>query len=152
MGGTTSRAGGSSDGPGAVSGSRKLESLDDAECRRLLASCHLGRVGLIDQGDPVVVPVHYLFHEGAVIFQTAVGGLLDPANASTAMAFEIDATDAVFHSGWSVLVRGIAEGITDRESIARLCVLPLRPWVSRDHHRWVRLWPREITGRRIPKL
>ena len=131
---------------------RQLEHLDDVECVRLLEATHLGRVGLVQGCEPVIVPVNYVFHRNTVVFQTAMGSLLDPTPSFRGMAFEIDSSDPQFHSGWSVLVRGEARPVTDSRAITRLQELPLRAWVPRESNRWVRLWPREITGRRISHL
>jgi uncharacterized protein len=132
-----------------ASGPGGLEMLDRAECLRLLAGPHLGRVALVERDIPLVFPVNYALDGESVVFRTAVGTKLDQAGRGSAMAFEIDHADPVYHTGWSVLVQGVAEVVADPAELARLRSLPLLPWSRRARSAWVRIRPTEITGRRV---
>lgn len=67
----------------------QLMCLPEAECFRLLARGHFGRVGLVENGRPVVLPVNYAFDRGYVIFQSTQGSKLDGALAHRSFAYEI---------------------------------------------------------------
>lgn len=127
------------------------EVLSPEECRRLLRQRRPGRVGLVEGGYPLVLPVNYVFDDDAVVFRTAMGTSLARAAAVAAvLAFEIDETDTVYHGGWSVLVRGAAEQVGDPERIEQLRALPVRPWIHRASPVWIRIAAEHVTGRRIP--
>src|SRR5260370_40413416 len=59
--------------PGAGQAIRKpvLESLDEAECLRLISRGGLGRLVYSGRFDLTVLPVNYRMHEGSVVFRTA---------------------------------------------------------------------------------
>ena len=68
------------------------------------------------------------------------------------MTFEVDDIDRRSRSGWSVLIRGLAEEVTGdhrAELVARTEATGVRPWVPGDHGRWMRIIPQAISGRRI---
>lgn len=127
----------------------KLISLPEEECFQLLARGHFGRVGLVEDGRPVILPVNYLFDRGFVIFQSTSGSKLEAAIAGHSAAFEIDAVDPMYHGGFSVLAYGPAEVVDSESEVRRLSELPLRPWYPGARDRWVRIRVDEITGRRL---
>jgi nitroimidazol reductase NimA-like FMN-containing flavoprotein (pyridoxamine 5'-phosphate oxidase superfamily) len=127
----------------------QLFELPEEECLRLLARGHFGRVGLIDNDRPVILPVNYVFDAGCVVFQSTTGSKLDAAIAGRAVAFEIDAVDPMYHGGFSVLVYGPAEVVESDDEIRHLMELPLRPWWPTARDRWIRIRVAEVTGRRL---
>ena len=128
-----------------------VEILGKAECLELLASQPIGRLGFAEEGDVTILPVRYAMYEGNVVFRSAVGAKLEAAVRWQAVAFEIDGWDAERKSGWSVLVHGTANEVTDPEREAKLAELGLEMWVGSAHPtHWVEVRPHEITGRRIP--
>lgn len=127
---------------------RRLESLSVDDCLRLLASRYIGRIAFVANGRPHVLPVNYRLHEGAVVFRTDYGTLLDAVHLA-AVAFEVDAIDADYHTGWSVVVHGKAEEVWRPEELESFRLLPLRPWALGTRGHYVRIFPGEITGRRI---
>ena len=98
----------------------RLIVLPEAECLRLLARGHFGRVGLVDDGRPVVLPVNYVFDRGFVVFQSTAGSKLEAAVAGRSVAFEIDSVDVMYHGGWSVLIYGPAEVVESDDEIDEL--------------------------------
>lgn len=127
-----------------------LEVLGYDACAQLLDEQAIGRVAFVHEGEPVVIPVNYAWHRKTIVFRTATGAKLDAAIVGRVAAFEIDGWDEVYHRGWSVLVRGWIEEVTDDAEVAELEALPLRPWAqSIERPYWVRLIPDEISGRRI---
>lgn len=128
-----------------------LEVVLPDECLRLLVahSPNVGRVGLIVDGRPLVLPVNYVMVDDAVVFRTGRGAKLVAATERAAVAFEVDAIDASWEEGWSVVVQGRAELVEDDDEIARLDRLPLRAWVPAERAQHVRIVPEQITGRSI---
>ena len=92
------------------------------ECARLLASSSLGRLGVVVAGRPEIFPVNHVYDRasGCIVFPTNDRTKLHAALDWPWVAFEVDGVDDGGASGWSVLVVGRAEEITDPEEIARL--------------------------------
>jgi len=133
------------EGPRQVS----WQELTKGECFELLAREQLGRVAVVDDRGPIVLPVNFVLDRHMVVFRTDEGTKLDAAIRGSRVAFEIDGTDAAAHTGWSVVVRGEAVEVTDPAELARLRRLPLSPWAPGAKTRYVRILPAVLTGRRI---
>lgn len=127
---------------------RRLETISVDECLGLLAGRHVGRIAFVEDGEPKVLPVNYRFHQGAVVFRTDYGALLDAVHLSP-VAFEVDTIDPDHHTGWSVVVHGKAVEAWRPEELDELRQLPLRPWAPGTRGHYVRVLPKAITGRRI---
>jgi hypothetical protein len=97
----------------------------------------------------VIFPVNFALDRHMVVFRTDEGTKLDAAARGSRVAFEIDGTGTVAHTGWSVLVRGEAVEVTGPEELARLRRLPLAPWAPGAKAHYVRILPAKLTGRRI---
>lgn len=127
-----------------------LEVLSLERCLELLHSVAVGRIAFLSAGGPVILPVNHAVEGRTVVFRTAVGSKLDAAVRAAVVAFEADDYDPAGRTGWSVLVRGVADVVLDRHEIERLEDLGLEAWadgIARDH--WIRVRPDEISGRRI---
>ncbi len=127
----------------------RLRELTKAECFELLAGEHLGRLAIVDDRGPVVFPVNYILDGHTIVFRTEEGTKLHAAVRGSLACFEVDESDAVTRTGWSVIVRGEITEVTDRAELARLRELPLRPWAPEGRNRYVRMLPAVVTGRRI---
>lgn len=125
----------------------RLEILDRAECLRLLHTEHIGRLGVVFGGAPLVLPVNFAMDGERVVFLTNRGTKMFAALGHE-VAFEIDDADPLYHSGWSVVVTGTATEVPEEER-ARLSHLPLRPWGPGAKTTMVAITPTAITGRRI---
>ena len=128
-----------------------LVTLSRDECLALLREARIGRLAVVINGQPHVLPLNYAADEnGTIVFRTAE--LTAATEASLAkVAFEVDDIDPERHQGWSVAVHGFGRDITnaiDRES-ARLRQLPVHPWAPGRRDQWLRIIPAEITGRRL---
>ena len=124
-----------------------LEVLDAEECWELLASTPVGRVAFVQDGEPMVLPVNHAVVGRRVVFRTRPGSLLHEALMREPVAFQVDEFDPVRRSGWSVLVRGVADLAEDPDT---LWATELDAWadaVERDD--WVEIRAEEVTGRRI---
>jgi nitroimidazol reductase NimA-like FMN-containing flavoprotein (pyridoxamine 5'-phosphate oxidase superfamily) len=126
--------------------------LDHGECLRLLAATRLGRLAVNVEGwPPVIRPVNYVFDESSqsIVFRSARGSKLTALLLSSEAAFEIDGTDPDADSGWSVIVIGTAEEVTQAAEVARLGQLGLRPLAPGDKPHWIRIRSTVVSGRRI---
>jgi hypothetical protein len=128
-------------------GNRLIELTDD-ECHELLESSHIGRLALIDDDGPLVLPVNYCMDERSVVFRTDGGTKLDAVSSGVPVAFEVDGTDPAQRIGWSVLIRGSAAAVVEPDELSRLQQLPLIPWAPGRKPHYVRI-SGVPSGRRI---
>ena len=85
-----------------------LQPLSDQECRDLLASRTLGRVGLSASSLPYVVPVRYVFDGEQILMRTGRATRMASATSGAVVAFQVDDIDERVGAGWSVQVQGLA--------------------------------------------
>ncbi|MFD5794004.1 pyridoxamine 5'-phosphate oxidase family protein [Streptomyces diastatochromogenes] len=125
--------------------------LDRAEALRLLGSVSLGRVVFTRQALPTVRPVNHVLDDGDIVIRTHAGAALtsqarQAVGPGVVVAYEADAIDPATHLGWSVVVTGYAQVVTDTDDLARIRAL-LQPWAAlpgMDHA--VRIRPVLVTG------
>lgn len=127
----------------------RIEQLSRDECLHLLRLGVVGRVGIVDGGRPVVLPVNYAVDGDTIVFCSAPGTKLASAAHREEVAFEVDHADPHVHSGWSVLALGRASVIRDPDELALARGLPLRPWFMTEHAHWIRVRIESVTGRRL---
>jgi len=126
-----------------------LEALDADECWRLIATQGIARVAFVVDGEPAVLPVTFAAVQPLVIFRTAAGSAFDRLVRDAEVAFEVDCADPAYHSGWSVVGRGVARRLEGRLSVSELSALRLRPWGLQVAPSWIGVELAEVTGRRI---
>ncbi|MEY2568945.1 MAG: uncharacterized protein QOE35_3474 [Actinomycetota bacterium] len=121
------------------------------QCLELLADQCVGRLAVIVAGRPEIFPINYVLDGDAVVFRTNSGTKLFGTTQGE-VAFEVDITHAPSLSGWSVVVHGIAQEVTDGDRAdlqERLHGLPLGVWAAGDRPHLMRIAPNEITGRKV---
>ena len=120
-------------------------------CADLLEAATLGRLGVIVDGRPEIFPINHVYDRasGCVVFPTNDRTKLHAALVWPWVAFEVDGVDDSGASGWSVLVVGRAEEITDPEEVTRLTGERHVPWRADSAVHWLRIVPSKVTGRRI---
>jgi uncharacterized protein len=129
-----------------------LEVLSFDECRVLLGESPIGRIGFVDGGTPVILPVNFTMDGTSIVFRSGAGSKLGSAMMERPVCFEVDSWDVVEHTGWSVLAKGMADHVLDETETERLDGLPVQPWSRPDlRTSWVRIRVDEMTGRRISK-
>jgi hypothetical protein len=132
---------------------RTLETLERAECLRLLASNDLGRVVVaMPSGAPVIRPVNYVFDEGSqsVLISTFPGSKLFALTHAKQATFEVDAVDRAEHSGWSVIITGVVEEVTRPNDLDRSRALAIAPWAAAGEElRLLRIRAYTVSGRRV---
>ena len=87
-----------------------------------------GRIGVTYAALPVILPINYRYVDGSIIFRTAAGAKLEAAACGSVVAFEVDSIDPLTHSGWSVVVTGVASPVTDRDEFDRLEAAAVPRW------------------------
>lgn len=124
--------------------------LSEAECARLLRGNVVGRVAVSTPNGPYLVPVNYAIVDDAVVIRTSPYSILGTHGRDAVLAFEVDHVDHASQHGWSVVVRGRAEVVTDPDELDHIqAVWAPRPWASGSRNLVLRLPWTEVSGRRI---
>ena len=120
-------------------------------CWRLLGRRVVGRVGFVSDGRPCVLPVNYGVVGEAIVFRTATDTSLHGVPSGAAVAFEIDDTDEMSETGWSVVVHGTLVEITGEADCEDTSALAVHPWAPGRRDRGMKITPLHITGRAISR-
>ena len=127
----------------------RLEELDAAECRRLLAGTAVGRLGYSTVRGPRIVPMNYALVGDSVVTRTAPDTEVARVAVKQTVAFEIDQADEYLHRGWSVLVVGELR-VMSAEAIRLLAPGQTPdPWPEGPRLVFLQLGINELTGRRV---
>jgi nitroimidazol reductase NimA-like FMN-containing flavoprotein (pyridoxamine 5'-phosphate oxidase superfamily) len=118
-----------------------LEILARQQCLDLMAQPAIGRIALSLGALPVVLPVNFALFDGDVLIRTGPGTKLRAAATNAVVAFEVDEVDPSDHTGWSVLVQGVAREITDEATLARARLVP-----------HLRIASQVVSGRRLTSI
>jgi nitroimidazol reductase NimA-like FMN-containing flavoprotein (pyridoxamine 5'-phosphate oxidase superfamily) len=136
-----------------TAGAPALTELSRDDCLRLLRAGRIGRLVVVTglANTPVIRPVNYVFDEASksVVFRCTEGTKLVALVRASRAWFEVDDIDPVNRTGWSVLISGVTEPVTERHEIKRLEGLGLDSWITGPESRWVRVRARVVSGRRI---
>ncbi|MFC5999612.1 pyridoxamine 5'-phosphate oxidase family protein [Quadrisphaera sp. GCM10027208] len=127
---------------------RRVERLTPVEARALLGTVSIGRVVFADRGLPAVLPVTFLLEGDAVFFRTAEGSRLARAGDDEVLTFQADMLSPASRTGWSVVVTGNAEVVTDPSTRSAM-MARLEPWVPGIRDVVVRIPLTVVQGRRI---
>ena len=131
---------------------REFVELTRAECLERLAAERFGRIAVnVGQSAPVIRPVNYAFDERSqsVVFRTAPGSKFQGLIQSAKAAFEIDGADSERRTGWSVVIVGVVERVTNAAEVRRLEKLGVDPWASGEKPHWVRIRAWTVSGRHV---
>ena len=125
-----------------------IEELGRDECLTRMATQRLGRLGVVVDGVPLVLPMQFVMDGDTVVFQTNQGAKVLHAPL-TSVSFEVDHVDWEKGVGWSVLLQGFGADITDAvdEQSEELRSLNVNTWAPPPADRWLKIIPRSITGR-----
>ncbi len=127
---------------------RELQRLTRTESMRLLSSVSLGRAVFTSRALPAIRPVNHVVEDDAVIVRTDLGSALAGAvlrAPQVVVAYEADVIDPATHLGWSVVVTGMADVVTDPAELARYAQLP-QPWTTRPTDCVIRIRCDLVTG------
>ena len=126
------------------------EELTESECLDLLGDVEVGRLAVrTADGGVDVFPVNFIVDHGTVLFCTASGRKLSSIDDEPIVAFEADHFDWYERTAWSVVVKGVASRVTDRNELLELSEGELHPWQHDRKPFFVRVVPSMTTGRRF---
>jgi nitroimidazol reductase NimA-like FMN-containing flavoprotein (pyridoxamine 5'-phosphate oxidase superfamily) len=123
--------------------------LDRAECLRLLGTATLGRIGLTSRALPMVLPVSFWFDGERILIHARADTKLAAATLDAVVAFEVDDVHPRWHTGWSVMVTGIAHHVVDPGELEAIAAVPRVRWASQGGGHVVSIVPELISGRRV---
>ena len=129
--------------------SNGLEVLSRDECLRLLATASLGRVAVSSAALPTILPVGFHFDGSRILIRTGRGTKLGAATRDAVVAFEVDEVSPATHTGWSVVVTGVARELSDPDDRAAAALASQSQWVRGDNSRIVAISTDIVTGRRV---
>ena len=96
-----------------------MKTLSEDEGRALLSTRGIGRLGCVDNGEPYVVPINYVFEDYSIYSHSLPGHKIDALRAHPRACLQVDTTASDFD--WrSVIAFGNYEEIrvaSDRRSI-----------------------------------
>ncbi len=125
-----------------------VETLDEAECRRLLAGHSFGRIVLTSGALPAVVPVAYLLVDDMIVTRLSRGWSLRTSLDRSVVAFEVDEIDPASSGGWSIVAVGVSTELRHADRARALELLAQRVGTAAGDH-IVSISPTTISGHRI---
>jgi uncharacterized protein len=126
-----------------------VQNLEHHECWAMLRTVSVGRLAVLADGRPDILPINYTVDGGTLVFRTGEGTKLAGSSKGAAVALEADGVDQETGLAWSVVVKGSADVITGNEHIMETTQLYLFPWQAGKKDAFVRITPDSVTGRRF---
>jgi hypothetical protein len=138
---------------------RPTMDLTPGECWRLLAGTSLGRIVFTQHAMPAVRPVNHIVDDKTIIIRSHLGAAIvgragagadvgPGACEGSVVCYEADEIDPERHTGWSVIVTGMARLVRDPAAVARYERL-LQPWAEGQMDYVIAIEPRLVTGLRL---
>ena len=126
-------------------GTRRVLPLTPRETAELLQRQTVGRFAYVARaGVPDVVPVNYVWYDGAVLIRSGPGPKLQAAQRNDVVALEVDELDLEHRTGCSAVVVGPAEVVLPRQ-----VPVEIETWAGGPHRHVIRIVPTRVTGRRL---
>jgi nitroimidazol reductase NimA-like FMN-containing flavoprotein (pyridoxamine 5'-phosphate oxidase superfamily) len=132
----------------AMSRGARIMDLDRDEALRLLAAKKVGRLGFLHEGSPMIMPMNFTLADQRIVFRTLAHGAAARA-VTTAVAFEVDDIDDFLEAGWSVVVTGTAELLTEEELARLRGDNAPDPWAEGPRTLFVAIPIDQVTGRQL---
>ena len=124
--------------------------LNEQECLELLETTTVGRVGFVEGGRVLIIPVNYLLDGHDIVIRTSPTGVLSALPSShEIIAFEVDHHDDMSGSGWSVLLGGRMTEVDHDDVDAIPGASRKHPWAGGERSLALRLNTETISGRRV---
>jgi uncharacterized protein len=124
--------------------------LGEDACRRHLAresATGIGRVAINGDRSPYVIPVNFTVVGGGIVIRLGTGWAAFHLDGA-AVTFEADQATPSRHSGWSVVVEGVAR-VVPYDDVARLGANLPTPMVMAPGVRVFEIVPFKVTGRAV---
>jgi uncharacterized protein len=127
--------------------------LSRERCFLLLGRSVMGRLAYCAESRPRIYPLNFALHGDAIVFRTAAYSTLGTEIDGREVAFEVDEVDGDAGHGWSIVVSGQAEIVSDPDEAAQLHrVADPQPWAPGVRPLYVRIPVRRISGRAIGEI
>jgi nitroimidazol reductase NimA-like FMN-containing flavoprotein (pyridoxamine 5'-phosphate oxidase superfamily) len=142
--------------PSPIARPRQAIELTESESWQLLRSVSIGRVVFTQRAMPAIRPVnHYVDTGNIIIIRTHVGAAIASraagspgASDGSVVCYEADDIHPERHTGWSVIVTGLARLVTDPDEVARHSAA-IEPWIAGEMNTVVAIEPRFVSGVRL---
>ncbi|MEJ5928710.1 pyridoxamine 5'-phosphate oxidase family protein [Corynebacterium sp. H128] len=128
-----------------MSDNSSVRILDREAALEKLGSVQLGRLVVHRNDQFDIYPVNFVLDGEEIYFRSAEGNKLFTVALNHEVLFEADQVSD--GTAWSVIVRGDATILTSTKEIDRADSLSLKPWIPTLKYNFVRIKPREISGR-----
>jgi len=148
--------------------SKNKGKMSQAEINQFLTCAPTGRLGLIIDNEPYIVPVGYVYHEGKIAIHSCTKGKkMDALNSNPRVCFEVDETISDVSMYKSVILQGTSEILDKPETMIPYLQLHIdkyrvpeefelymkRPGRKRDEElqavRIILITPENISGRKF---
>jgi nitroimidazol reductase NimA-like FMN-containing flavoprotein (pyridoxamine 5'-phosphate oxidase superfamily) len=127
----------------------KIMELTRDEAVQLLPAKTVGRLAFLHEGAPMIMPMNFTLAEEGIVIRTLAHGAAARA-VDTAVAFEVDDIDDFLESGWSVVVTGTAQFLTEEQlNRLRLSDAAPNPWAAGPRTLFLLVPLTGVTGRRL---
>jgi uncharacterized protein len=123
--------------------------LGEEECRRLMPTAAIGRLGFTENALPSIAPVHFRVIGDTVVLASLTGSKVASADRGDIVAFEVDAYEPATAEGWTVSVLGPSSRVTDPDEVDELDRLDFAPWTGNPAQCYIRIRIERIRGRRL---
>ena len=124
----------------------RLRALDREACMRLVGERGVGRYVFRGDRGPVALPVNYAVVDGDLLFRTSPESGMAARVPDAPVSFEVDRWNESARSGWSVLITGRIQRVSEGSVPDSWSDGPV-PWPVGDHSVLLRLIPFQVTGR-----
>ncbi len=99
-----------------------IDEMGQAEISELLRKVGYGHLGVIHEGKPYVMPMHYYFENSDIYLFTTVGMKTHDMDADPDICLQVEEVHSLIH--WrSVIVTGQAKRLTEQQDIDRITQL-----------------------------
>jgi nitroimidazol reductase NimA-like FMN-containing flavoprotein (pyridoxamine 5'-phosphate oxidase superfamily) len=125
-----------------------LSDITEDECWALVEQSAVGRVAWSEADGPIVLPLNYVVHDGALWLRTSAHSSAAHEIDDDRVAILIDDLDPTTHVGWSVQIRGAAR-VHYHQSEVPEAVQGLTTWAEGPRPLWIKVEPTSIYGKRL---
>lgn len=127
----------------------KVVELDREESLELLGAKRVGRLGFLSEDGPQILPMNFVLVDDAIVLRTVAYGRAAHDALDQRVALQVDEVDDFLQAGWSVLVVGPAQLLSD-EQLERLSLGPApEPWAEGPRSLFLRVACDRVSGRRL---
>jgi nitroimidazol reductase NimA-like FMN-containing flavoprotein (pyridoxamine 5'-phosphate oxidase superfamily) len=148
--------------------SKSKETMSQTEIAQFLTCARTGRLGLIINREPYVVPVGFVYHQGKIAIHSCTNGKkMDALQSNPRVCFEVDETISDASMYKSVIMHGLSEILKDEQAMIPYLQLHIdkyripeefesyidKPGRNRDEElksvRIILITPEQITGKKF---